>query len=224
MRAHHHALSSIFNLALLLYLPSSGQSAAILSEQLLRWVNASAPSALLTPALVAPLSALARPWEGDDYWPVVLAAVLRGQFAVAAALLGTLAAHPQHSVGAFAGLLARQMELIPRSSNTAYATENQFLHAHVGWRNALAAQVQAFARGRARGEWFEFDADAAEGGAADEDDEREMLKEYEEYLVRVADMLAGDEGVVLSECEDWREALGTWGLLVDVQLRRDGVP
>lgn len=105
-----------------------------------------------------------------------------------------------------------------------YALENQFLHAHVGWRNALSAQVQAFARGRPRGEWFEFDADAAEGGPADEADEREMLREYEEYLVRVADMLGGDEGVVLGECEDWREAVGAYGVLVEVQMRRDVVP
>jgi nuclear pore complex protein Nup85 len=101
--------------------------------------------------------------------------------------------------------------------------EHQFYNAHVGWRNALKSQVTAFGRGKPRGEWFEFES---EGPGEDDVDEdvKEKMRDWEEYLMTVGDLLMGDEEVVLRECEDWKEAVGCWGVLVDVALKRDDLP
>ncbi len=79
----------------------------------------------------------------------------------------------------------------------------------------------AFGKGRPRGEWFEYEA---ESGEDVEDGIRDRMRDWEEYLMVVADLLSGDEEVVVRECEDWMEVLGAWGVLVDVKLKRTELP
>jgi nuclear pore complex protein Nup85 len=170
---------------------------------------------------VTPVQAARRPWEEEEFWPIIFKAIIRGLFSIASTLLKSLENHPQPSISTFATILDRHLESAPRSTDPVYTQEHQFYYAHVGWKNALKAQVMAFGRGRPRGEWFEYED---EGRGDVSDDIRDQMRDWEEYLMVVADLLSGDEEVVLRECEDWMEVLGAWGVLVDVKLKRAELP
>jgi len=202
LRIQHRIISSILSLTAVLYLPPPGQSTAIIGEQLLDWLKASHASPTLSRASVLGVTAARRSWEEEEeYWPIIFKAILRGLFSIASTLLTELHSHPQRSIASFANILTRHLDSAPRSTDTAYGMEHQFYHAHVGWRNALRSQVTAFGRGKPRGEWFEFESDGPPEDEADEE-VKEKMRDWEEYLMTVSDLLMGEEEVVLRECED----------------------
>jgi nuclear pore complex protein Nup85 len=65
------------------------------------------------------------------------------------------------------------------------------------------------------------DAEAELGGNEDAEDQR---LEYEAQFRCLLQLVAGERQRVFEACEDWREALGAWGTLVQPTMRRDDVP
>jgi len=49
-------------------------------------------------------------------------------------------------------------------------------------------------------------------------------KRWEDGFRVVIDLMEGKAEAVLEQAADWREAVGAWGVLVDVQLKRDDLP
>ena len=47
---------------------------------------------------------------------------------------------------------------------------------------------------------------------------------WEDGFRVVIDLMEGKADAVLEQAADWREAVGAWGVLVDVQLKRDDLP
>jgi nuclear pore complex protein Nup85 len=47
---------------------------------------------------------------------------------------------------------------------------------------------------------------------------------WEEDFRAVIELMEGKRERVMEESADWREALGAWGILVDVGMRRDSLP
>jgi nuclear pore complex protein Nup85 len=73
--------------------------------------------------------------------------------------------------------------------------------------------VSTFLGGRPKGSWLE----EKNGGGKD-------WKKWEEGFRVVIDLMEGKAEAVLEQAADWREAVGAWGVLVDVQLKRDDLP
>lgn len=47
---------------------------------------------------------------------------------------------------------------------------------------------------------------------------------WESDFRTVVDLMEGKAETLLEQAADWREAMGAWGLLVDVGIRRDDLP
>jgi nuclear pore complex protein Nup85 len=153
-----------------------------------------------------------RPWEHDSFWPYIIQSLLRGHLLPAASFIRTLSKHTQSSVSRLATLLSTHLTLCPRSTDTAaYPLDHQYLQAHRNWLSRFRAELAATTGGQGRsgkllgegsGEWTTLEAE----------------------FRTVVDLMEGSEEAVLVEAGSWREAVGAWGLLVDVGLRRDDLP
>ena len=139
-------------------------------------------------------------------------------------LLGTLKAHPQRSIAAFAQILISAAHSLPRSNNAAaYPTERSFVLAHAKWRAGVRAQITAFTRGKERdGDWLELEPDEEQG--EDEQDLADLARSFETFFMHVADLLLGETQAVLRESEEWTGAVAVWGVLVEPGLKRDDLP
>jgi nuclear pore complex protein Nup85 len=90
-----------------------------------------------------------------------------------------------------------------------YPLDHQFISAHKRWLAQFRADISSFEGGRGRGNWF--------------DTNREWAS-WEEDFRSVTELLEGKSERLFQEVSDWREAVGAWGVLVDVGLRRDDLP
>lgn len=190
------------------YAPHGGQIDGLVGEQLLQWLNTShtvpATSELLR------LSALPEPWSDPDFWPTVNKCVLRGLSASTLGYLRRVASgHPSPVLRAFVrDSLVPVLEAHPRSSD--FQREHGFIAAHARWRERVAEVREAYDK-------------AVEGDTGGEGDEDEWPRWVDELL----GVLEGDAGVVFALCSEavedgwgFREAVGVWGVWVDVGLKR----
>ena len=149
------------------------------------------------------------PWDHPSFWPYITRCLLRGFHLPASSFLRTLSSHPHLLISKLAVLLSTHLSLLPRSHNTtAYPLDHQFLSAHKMWLARFRAEFAAFLGGRGRGSWL----DSAEWVG------------WESDFRTVVELMEGKVERVLEEAADWREAMGAWGVLVDVGLRRDDLP
>ena len=149
------------------------------------------------------------PWDHPSFWPYVTRCLLRGFHLPASSFLRTLSSHPHPPISKLAVLLSTHLSLLPRSHNTtAYPLDHQFLSAHKKWLARFRAEFAAFLGGRGSGRWLE---DAKWAG-------------WETDFRTVVELMEGKAERVMEEAADWREAMGAWGVLVDVGLRRDDLP
>lgn len=79
-----------------------------------------------------------------------------------------------------------------------------FLQAHKQWLAKFRSELATQLGGKGEGKWFEGEWASWEGG-----------------FRCVVELMEGRTERVLEEAGDWREALGAWGILVDVDMRRD---
>lgn len=82
-----------------------------------------------------------------------------------------------------------------------------FLQAHKQWLSKFKSELAAQLGGKGEGKWFEGEWISWEGD-----------------FRCVVELMEGKMGRILEEAGDWREALGAWGILVDVDMRRDHLP
>ncbi|TXT13662.1 hypothetical protein VHUM_01029 [Vanrija humicola] len=203
---------NIFNLAEVLYLPQDGRGEGLVGEELLDWVNAADPVNINDEGNEIIQSA--EPWDQPLFWPFVIRCLLRGLFEPAATFLRTLSSHPHPPIAKLGTLLANNVKSLPRSTNTAaYPLDNQFTTAHKAWLARFRAEFASFLGGRGRGHWLDGAGGPSSEWAGWEDDFRSVLE-----------LLEGKPERIFEESSDWREALGAWGVLVDVSLRRDDLP
>jgi nuclear pore complex protein Nup85 len=150
------------------------------------------------------------PWNHASFWPYIIQSLLRGHLLPAASFLRTMSKHPHQSISKLATLLATHLTLCPRSTDTtAYPLDHQYLQAHRLWLARFRAELAASTGGRARGKLL--------GGSGE-------WTEFESEFRTVVELMEGREETVLAEVGSWREAVGAWGLLVDVGMRRDDLP
>ena|SRR5260221_12567438 len=71
---HYRSLYTCFSLFVVLYLPEPGYEQALIGEELMEWLN----THFIEPSTEEgdALSALARPWEDETFWPYLTRYVL----------------------------------------------------------------------------------------------------------------------------------------------------
>lgn len=200
-----------------MYLPQDGRGEGLLGEELLDWVNAvdTAPNNEQGNEIMQ----TKEPYQHPSFWPYINRCLLRGFHLPASSFLRTLQSHPHAPISKLALLLSTHLSLFPRSHNTAsYPLDHQFLTAHKTWLGRFRAELAAFVGGKPRGKWFETGVTGESGGGRGE------WTIWEDDFRAVIELMEGRVERVLEESADWREALGAWGVLVDVGLRRDDLP
>ncbi|ORY69411.1 Nup85 nucleoporin-domain-containing protein [Leucosporidium creatinivorum] len=207
---HHADLHSILSLTQLLYLPNDGRGDGLVGEELLDWVNTvdRAPSA----EEGEELADLSRPWEHPNFWPYLHRCILRAHLLSSSTLLSLLASsHPSPILRDLATLATDLLNTFPRS--TAFRTEAEFLHKLRIWK----AEAN---KSEKRAEELFAAAEEDEVLGADDD----LRLDFETSFRCLFELLNGSESRVLEVAEDWREALGAWGVWVNPGGRREGVP
>ena len=149
------------------------------------------------------------PWDHPSFWPYITRCLLRGFHLPASSFLRTLSNHPHAPISTLASLLSTHLSLFPRSHNTtAYPLDHQFLSAHKRWLARCRAELSTSLDGRFR----------------DRRTEDNQWAGWESDFRVVVELMEGKPERILEEAADWREALGAWGVLVDVGMRRDDLP
>lgn len=148
------------------------------------------------------------PWAEATFFPLIARCLLRGFFLAAGEFLRTLESHPHPPIAKLGAILAKSVASFPRSTNVKqYPLDHQFISAHKQWLAQLRADIVTFEGGRGRGNWFDGE-----------------WSSWEEDFRSVTELLEGKPERLFQEAADWREAVGAWGVLVDVGLRRDDLP
>lgn len=225
VRSRFDAIYHILHLAEILFLPRDGRGEGLLGEELLDWVNDVDPGKLFsictekvqayTPApdntQGNEIMQSNPPWDHPAFWPYLSRCLLRGFHLPASTFLRSLINHPHPPISKLASLLSSQLSQLPRSHNvTAYPLDHQFLSAHKQWLMRFRAEFATFTAGKQTG-WLDENGGAKYIGL--ENDFRVVIE-----------LMEGKRERVLEEANDWREAVGAWGILVDVGLRRDDLP
>lgn len=152
------------------------------------------------------------PWEHPSFWPYIVCCILRGFLIPASTFLGTLRSHPHPPIAKLGQLLETHVKAFPRSTSTdKYALDYQFETAHKRWLAQFRADLAVLIGGRSHGHWLDEDNSSGRSKWAD----------WEEGFRSVVELIEGKKERVLEEAQSWREAMGAWGVLVDVSLRRD---
>lgn len=154
------------------------------------------------------------PWDHPSFWPYVARCILRGFHLPASSFLRTLSNHTHQPISKLSANLHHHLSIFPRSHQTTqFPLESQFVQAHRSWLSRLRAEVASFLGGRPKGRWLE-----------DSKGDGERWAEWEEGFRIVIELMEGKAERVLEQAADWREAVGAWGVLVDVQMKRDDLP
>jgi nuclear pore complex protein Nup85 len=150
------------------------------------------------------------PWEHDNFWPYIHRCLLRGFFVPAAGILDTLQNHPNADLAEISKVIANSLRIFPRSHNVEkYPVDHLYLDAHARWLSRFQNELVGAGIDPAASEWL--------GGGAD-------LARTEKDLRTLVDIMEGKAEKVLEQSDNWREALGAWGILVKVNMSRDEVP
>jgi nuclear pore complex protein Nup85 len=197
----------IFNLVRILYLPADGRGQTLLGEELLDWVNESSPAAINDDG--NEIMNTQHPWDNPMFWPFLSRCVLRGFFPTVAQFLNTLSDHPHPPIAKLAATLSQYATSFPRSNN--FREDHAFLSEHKKWLVRFRSDVDTITGGRGRSNWLDTDGGREWSG-------------WEENFKSLVELMEGKADRVLAEANDWREAIGAWGVLVDVWLRRDDLP
>ena len=90
--------------------------------------------------------------------------------------------------------------------------DHQFLSAHRNWLKNFRSELDTFLQGKNRGKWLD-----------DGTPEAAEWNSYEKEFRITIELMEGNQTRVIEQCTGWREAIGAWGVLVDLSLRRDDV-
>ncbi|KAK8869665.1 hypothetical protein IAR55_000233 [Kwoniella newhampshirensis] len=206
LKARFNTSFNIMNLAEILYFPTDGKGEGFVGEELLDWVNDVDPAPDNSQG--NDIMSTKNPWEHPSFWPYISRCILRGFHLPVASFLRTLSSHPHQPISKLATILAQHLAVFPRSSEERWRVDLEFLQAHKLWLAKFRAEFTNFVGGKARGKWFGEPKWAT----------------WEVDFRTVVELMEGKPNRILEEAADWREALGAWGVLVDVDMRRDHLP
>ncbi|KDN53367.1 hypothetical protein K437DRAFT_265737 [Tilletiaria anomala UBC 951] len=203
-------IHAAFHLAETLYLPLDGAGAGVVGEEILHWLNAYdiAP----TTEEGQDIASAATPYDHPRYWDYIYQCVLRGFNASAASVLASLKSHPASVVGRVADKTIKLLQQFPRS--TSYSHEYSFIQDRKQWQ----AQVRHLLSG------LEAEMDEMEEELGHSPDNEDRRIEVEAQFMCLLELMAGVKERVFEASADWKEALGSWGLLVHPSMKRDDVP
>lgn len=210
---HLRDVHAVFRLAQLLYVPGDGQGLGVVGEELLHWFNAYdvAPTTEQGDAVAQ----ASPPHQHPEYWDYVFRCVLRGFYGTAATVLQSYTASDvPEALQSIAAETAQLLKVLPRS--TAHATEASFLAAHRNWHTSVRVFLSSIQR-----RMDSVQEQLARDHPASAEDQRLELEAQFRCLL---ELLCGVQDRVLEFSEDWKEALCTWGALVQPSMKRDDLP
>ncbi|WVW82930.1 hypothetical protein I302_104945 [Kwoniella bestiolae CBS 10118] len=206
LRARFTTSYNILNLAGVLYLPADGKGEGLVGEEILDWVNDVDPAPDNSQG--NEIMSIQNPWEHPLFFPYISRCILRGFQLPAASFLRSLSKHPNSLISKLSSLLAQHLSIFPRSTEERWRVDLDFLQAHKSWLAKFRAELMNFTQGKQKGQWFGED----------------RYKSIESDFRVVIELMEGKPQRILEEASDWKEALGAWGILVDVDMRRDHLP
>ncbi|PWN41303.1 hypothetical protein IE81DRAFT_324693 [Ceraceosorus guamensis] len=226
----------ILSLATTMYLPQDGEGMGIVGEELLNWVNIIDPAPSTEEGRLVISSAV--PYEHAQYWDYLLRLTIRGFNKSAATLLRSLSTHQSSTIARLSVEVAELFDTLPRS--TSFGTERQFVNTRRSWVLGVRALLSRLekdmdraelelaggadeAEGEASGGSGRFDASKKRASFSSEEAEDARL-EYEAQFRCLLEIVAGVAGRTFEACQDWKEALGAWGVYVLPTMRRENVP
>lgn len=161
------------------------------------------------------------PHEHPAYWSYILRCVLRGFHTSAASLLSSLSTtHTSPTLQKVSERASRLLSSMPRS--TSFNLEHDFISAHRKWLANIRSLLSGLERDMDEMEReLNASSEGSSKGAEEVEDERLELEAQFRCLLEV---MAGVQERVFEACDDWREALGAWGILIQPALKRDDVP
>ncbi|WWC69332.1 uncharacterized protein I206_103270 [Kwoniella pini CBS 10737] len=198
---------NILHLAEVLYLPVDGKGEGLVGEEILDWVNDVDPAPDNSQG--NEIMSTRNPWDHPSFFPYISRCILRGFQLPAASFLRSLSNHQHSPISKLASLLAQHISVFPRSTEERWRVDLDFLQAHKSWLAKFRAEIVNFTGGKSKGKWF-----------GDDDKYQSM----ESDIRTIIELMEGRPTRILEEASDWKEALGAWGILVDVDLRRDHLP
>ncbi|TDL24108.1 hypothetical protein BD410DRAFT_786808 [Rickenella mellea] len=202
---HYRSMYTSLSIFQTLYLPEEGIDDVPVGDELLEWLN----THFIEPSTEEgdQLSALEKPWEDETFWQYLIRVTLRGLTKSSIFFLQALSQHPSEHLQMISEKLVSILEKHPRQKN--YATEKEFFTASRRWKD------------RAKALRLELDRVP--------DDDRQ--DEFENWWDNISDLLGIIEGraeVLQRVCVelggDWKEIICTWGVWIDVGLRRAELP
>ncbi|WWC60964.1 uncharacterized protein I303_103541 [Kwoniella dejecticola CBS 10117] len=207
LRARFTTSYNILNLAEVLYLPTDGKGEGLVGEEILDWVNDVDPAPDNSQG--NEIMSTKDPWDHPSFFPYISRCILRGFQLPAASFLRSLSHHPHPPISTLASLLAQHLSVFPRSTEERWRVDLDFLRAHKLWLAKFRAELVNFTGGKAKGKWF-----------GDDNKYQNMESDFRTII----ELMEGKPARILEEASDWKEALGAWGILVDVDIRRDHLP
>lgn len=196
-------ISEILALVHLLYFPADGMGTAIVAEELLRWINLYKPRPTSEASnAVADITNAENDWT---FWDYVFICVLRGLDQTALLALEKLNNHPSHSFRKFLAQTSKLVLSMPRS--TQFALEPEFAAQRHAWTLKVQSQFHL----------LDHTMKQMQDEAQVDSDERNFIQVNLGNLFLV---LLGDQEKIMEMSDDWRDALGAWGLYVDPSLKR----
>ncbi|KLO17911.1 hypothetical protein SCHPADRAFT_820586 [Schizopora paradoxa] len=202
---HYRSLYVSLSLFRTLYLPEDGVEDVPVGDELLDWLN----THFIEPSTEDgdQLSSLEHPWEDELFWPYLTRATVRGLLKSSIFFLRSLSSHPSENLQRIADRLVGLLEKHPRQIQ--FSTEREFFTASRRWKD------------RAKALRLELDR-------VPEDDRNDGYENWWENVSDILGILEGREEILERVCVavggGWKEIVCTYGVWIDVGLRRSELP
>lgn len=141
--------------------------------------------------------------------------ILRGHLLSVIALLQLIQTHKSPFLQSLVKLPISLLESFPRS--TQFTSESLFLSSVTKWKQSLKRTIVEIEN------LFSSNAFETDSNLGGDKNEEERL-DWEAGFRCLIELIEGREKRILEASEDWREALGAWGIWVNPGGRREGLP
>lgn len=225
---HWTTVYQIFALAQVLYLPSLQESFSdepalpAVGEQLLHFINTVDPQPPREQGLQ--LATMSAPYSEPMFWSYLPRCIIRGLFKAASTLTASMADHPLPFVRHASNLICVLLNRVPRPSM--YSTSYEHLRAtHTFRMDVQRAITELTDQYKDVGRWTPVQGSS--GRSSRQGSQAASVEDRQDWLTRILillRLLKGEEDMVLNSCDDWKEALAAWAMLVRPTMTRDDIP
>lgn len=230
---HWSTVYQIFALAQVLYLPTIPDAAAsaseepelpVVGEQLLHFINTIDPQPSREEGLQ--LASMSAPYSEPMFWSYLPRCIIRGLYKAASTLTASMADHPLPFVRHASGLICALLDRAPRPSF--YSTSYEHLRAtHTFRMDVQRAVTELMDQFQDVGRWTPIHSNNTGRSSSRQGAQVAGLEDRQDWLTRILlllRLLKGEEDMVLSSCDDWKEALAAWAMLVRPTMTREDIP